>query len=61
MQKSFQKGRPTWSILSKQLVVGGLLLVVAFATESVTGYNGILGLDLTSGVIVTFSILSTMI
>ena len=48
MQKSFQKGRSTWSVLSKQLLVGGLLLVVAFATESITGYHGMLG-DLVLG------------
>ena len=43
MQKSLKKGRSVGSVLSKQLLVGFLLLVVAFLNESITGYQGMLG------------------
>ncbi len=48
MQKAIKRGVKEETVLGKQLIVGFLLLIAAFLTESLTGYHGLIG-DLVLG------------
>ena len=43
VQKTLKRGGSVKSLFIKQLTLGFLLLIVAFLTESITGYHGWLG------------------
>ncbi len=39
MQNNLKKGLAVSRVLKKQLIVGFLLLIIAYLTESITGYH----------------------